>query len=129
MSAAGCVYATLLHSGAVKIGMGRDVARASDGKTYGPVTVLAIWPVTDRRSAERAAHSACAKWHVPAEGRELFRCKPAEIIKTIGEAVSSFQVPAPEKPSARDAEAAAEWIVQECEERVVSNSTPGASCL
>lgn len=46
MANAGYVYATQLQSGAIKIGMGRDVSRASAGKTYGPVLVLAVWPVT-----------------------------------------------------------------------------------
>jgi hypothetical protein len=112
MGGAGYIYATRLQSGAVKIGMGRDVSRASAGKTYGPVIVLAIWPVTDRRTAERLAHLACARWRVTEEGRELFRGDQTEIVQTIGTAINTYLVRAPKVLSERDAQAAAEWIVK-----------------
>jgi hypothetical protein len=101
MSESGIVYITRLDSsGALKIGMGRNETRASAGKTYGPVTVLATWRVADRRAAERAAHNACCQWRAPQEGRELFRGDGATMIAAINAVIG------PHAPSAMDVQLA-----------------------
>jgi hypothetical protein len=59
------LYATLLPTGLVKVGVGTDRRRAKAAQTYfaTPVTVLARWKVACTYSAEQSAHKALKPFH------------------------------------------------------------------
>ena len=84
---AGYVYATRMPTGNIKVGMGRNAKRAEAGKTFGPIEVLKIWKVADRRVAEKLARSVIA--HLRVGKRELFKSTGEQIVALIDRVLAS----------------------------------------
>jgi hypothetical protein len=87
MSTEGYVYATRMPTGNIKVGMGRNAKRAEAGKTFGPIEVLKILKVADRRVAEKLARSVTA--HLRVGKRELFKSTGEQIVALIDRVLAS----------------------------------------
>jgi hypothetical protein len=95
MSTAGYIYATRMPTGNIKVGMGRNAKRAEAGKTFGPIEVLKIWKVADRRVAEKLAHNVIA--HLRVGKRELFQGTGEQIVGLIDSVLTVQQSEIPVK--------------------------------